>query len=124
MHVVDVNADGFIDIVDETSFLAPSRPGLTIFLNDGAGRFTVSALPDLVTGDLDGAAAAYQEALRIDPAYARAHNNLGILLDRRRTKGVPWVKLLTTKGQVEMKNRKTGEKVELSVDAALQRLGA
>jgi prolyl-tRNA synthetase len=28
------------------------------------------------------------------------------------------------KGPVEMKNRKTGEKVELSVDAALERLGA
>jgi prolyl-tRNA synthetase len=42
--------------------------------------------------------------------------------------GLPWQLVVgprgAAKGQVEMKNRKTGEKVELSVDAALQRLGA
>ncbi len=42
--------------------------------------------------------------------------------------GLPWQLVVgprgAAKGQVEMKHRKTGEKVELSVDAALQRLGA
>jgi prolyl-tRNA synthetase len=42
--------------------------------------------------------------------------------------GLPWQLVVgprgAAKGQVEMKNRRTGEKVELSVDAALQRLGA
>jgi prolyl-tRNA synthetase len=42
--------------------------------------------------------------------------------------GLPWQLVVgprgAAKGQVEVKNRKTGEKVELSVDAALQRLGA
>jgi len=42
--------------------------------------------------------------------------------------GLPWQLVVgprgAAKGQVEMKNRKTGEKLELSVDAALQRLGA
>src|SRR5262245_2658483 len=42
--------------------------------------------------------------------------------------GLPWQLVVgprgAAKGQVEMKNRKTGEKVELSVDAALQRIGA
>jgi prolyl-tRNA synthetase len=42
--------------------------------------------------------------------------------------GLPWQLVVgprgAAKGQVEMKNRKTGEKVELGVDAALQRLGA
>jgi prolyl-tRNA synthetase len=41
--------------------------------------------------------------------------------------GLPWQLVVgprgAAKGQVEMKNRKTGEKVELSVDPALQRLG-
>jgi prolyl-tRNA synthetase len=42
--------------------------------------------------------------------------------------GLPWQFVVgprgAAKGQVEVKNRKTGEKVELSVDAALERLGA
>ena len=42
--------------------------------------------------------------------------------------GLPWQLVVgprgAAKGQVEIKNRKTGEKVELSVDAALQRMGA
>jgi prolyl-tRNA synthetase len=42
--------------------------------------------------------------------------------------GLPWQFVVgprgAAKGQVEMKNRKSGEKVELSVDAALERLGA
>jgi prolyl-tRNA synthetase len=41
--------------------------------------------------------------------------------------GLPWQFVVgprgAAKGQVEVKNRKTGEKVELSVDAALERLG-
>ncbi|HET6159178.1 MAG TPA: proline--tRNA ligase [Dongiaceae bacterium] len=42
--------------------------------------------------------------------------------------GLPWQMVVgprgAAKGQVEVKNRKTGEKVELGVDAALQRIGA
>jgi prolyl-tRNA synthetase len=42
--------------------------------------------------------------------------------------GLPWQIVAgprgAAKGQVEVKNRKTGEKVELGVDAALQRIGA
>ena len=42
--------------------------------------------------------------------------------------GLPWQLVVgprgAAKGQVEVKNRKTGEKVELGVDAALQRIGA
>ena len=42
--------------------------------------------------------------------------------------GLPWQVVVgprgAAKGQVEVKNRKTGEKVELGVDAALQRIGA
>jgi prolyl-tRNA synthetase len=42
--------------------------------------------------------------------------------------GLPWQIVAgprgAAKGQVELKNRKSGEKVELSVDAALQRIGA
>ena len=42
--------------------------------------------------------------------------------------GLPWQLVVgprgAAKGQAEVKNRKTGEKVELGVDAALQRIGA
>ncbi|HET6622128.1 MAG TPA: His/Gly/Thr/Pro-type tRNA ligase C-terminal domain-containing protein, partial [Dongiaceae bacterium] len=42
--------------------------------------------------------------------------------------GLPWQVVVgprgAAKGQVEVKNRRTGEKVELGVDAALQRIGA
>ncbi|HEV8392316.1 MAG TPA: proline--tRNA ligase [Dongiaceae bacterium] len=42
--------------------------------------------------------------------------------------GLPWQMVVgprgAAKGQIEVKNRKTGEKVELGVDAALQRIGA
>jgi prolyl-tRNA synthetase len=42
--------------------------------------------------------------------------------------GLPWQLVVgprgAAKGQVEVKNRKSGEKVELGVDAALQRIGA
>jgi prolyl-tRNA synthetase len=42
--------------------------------------------------------------------------------------GLPWQLVVgprgAAKGQVEVKNRKTGEKVELGVDAALKRIGA
>ncbi len=42
--------------------------------------------------------------------------------------GLPWQIVVgprgAAKGQVELKNRKSGEKIELSVDAALQRIGA
>jgi prolyl-tRNA synthetase len=42
--------------------------------------------------------------------------------------GLPWQMAIgprgAAKGQVELKNRKSGEKLELSVDAALQRMGA
>jgi prolyl-tRNA synthetase len=42
--------------------------------------------------------------------------------------GLPWQLVVgprgAAKGQVELKNRKSGEKVELGVDAALQRIGA
>jgi Flp pilus assembly protein TadD len=35
-------------------------------------------------GDLDGAEAAYREAIRLDPKYARAHYQLGMALRARR----------------------------------------
>jgi prolyl-tRNA synthetase len=42
--------------------------------------------------------------------------------------GLPWQMVVgprgAAKGQVELKNRKSGEKLELSVDAALERMGA
>ena len=42
--------------------------------------------------------------------------------------GLPWQMVVgprgAAKGQVELKSRKTGEKLELGVDAAFQRIGA
>jgi prolyl-tRNA synthetase len=42
--------------------------------------------------------------------------------------GLPWQIVVgprgAAKGQLEVKNRKTGEKIELGVDAALKRIGA
>ncbi len=83
----------------------------------------------------DKASAAMSEDL-----YAKLRNaGIEVLYDDRDERagakfaemdliGLPWQVVVgprgAAKGQVEMKNRKTGEKVELSVDTALQRLGA
>jgi serine/threonine protein kinase/Tfp pilus assembly protein PilF len=46
--------------------------------NVGARNNLGNALQD--RGDLDGAMACYEEALRLDPAFARGHFNMGIVL--------------------------------------------
>jgi serine/threonine protein kinase/Flp pilus assembly protein TadD len=46
--------------------------------NVGARNNLGNALQD--RGDLDGAMACYEEALRLDPAFARGHFNIGIVL--------------------------------------------
>jgi prolyl-tRNA synthetase len=75
-----------------------------------------------------------------DDLYAKLQNaGVDVLYDDRDERagakfaemdliGLPWQIVVgprgAAKGQVEVKNRKSGEKVELGVDAALQRIGA
>jgi prolyl-tRNA synthetase len=75
-----------------------------------------------------------------DDLYAKLQNaGVDVLYDDRDERagakfaemdliGLPWQLVVGPRGaaksQVEVKNRKSGEKVELGVDAALQRIGA
>jgi len=64
----------------------------------------------------------------VDVLYDDRYERAGAKFAEMDLIGLPWQLVVgprgAAKGQVEMKNRRTGEKVELSVDAALQRLGA
>jgi len=65
---------------------------------------------------------------RIDVLYDDRDERAGAKFAEMDLIGLPWQMVVgprgAAKGQVEVKSRKTGEKVELGVDAALQRIGA
>jgi prolyl-tRNA synthetase len=65
---------------------------------------------------------------KVDVLYDDREERAGAKFAEMDLIGLPWQMAIgprgAAKGQVELKNRKSGEKLELSVDAALQRMGA
>ncbi|MBA4099961.1 MAG: proline--tRNA ligase [Rhodospirillum sp.] len=97
--------------------VAPFRVGLiNIKVDDKAG----TAMAEDIYAKLNNAG--------VEVLYDDRDERAGAKFAEMDLIGLPWQLVVgprgAAKGQVEMKNRKTGEKVELSVDAVLQRLGA
>lgn len=97
--------------------VAPFKVGLINLKVDDAA---CTKLCDDIYGKLRNA--------RVEVLYDDRDDRAGAKFAEMDLIGLPWQMVVgprgAAKGQVELKNRKTGEKLELSVDAALERMGA
>ncbi len=97
--------------------VAPFKVGL---INLKAGAAACDTICEDIYAKLQNA--------KVDVLYDDRDERAGAKFAEMDLIGLPWQMAVgprgAAKGQVELKNRKSGEKLELSVDAALQRMGA
>ena len=97
--------------------VAPFKVGL---INLKAGDAVCDKLCEDIYAKLQNA--------KVDVLYDDRDERAGAKFAEMDLIGLPWQMVAgprgAAKGQVELKNRKSGEKLELSVDAALERMGA
>jgi prolyl-tRNA synthetase len=97
--------------------VAPFKVGL---INLKVGDAACDKICEDIYAKLQGA--------KVDVLYDDRDERAGAKFAEMDLIGLPWQMAIgprgAAKGQAELKNRKTGEKLELSVDAALQRMGA
>jgi prolyl-tRNA synthetase len=97
--------------------VAPFKVGL---INLKVGDAACDKICEDIYAKLQGA--------KVDVLYDDRDERAGAKFAEMDLIGLPWQMAIgprgAAKGQVELKNRKSGEKLELSIDAALQRMGA